>query len=200
MKIEYSGPSPVISERGISFKDGKADKYNYLRIAIQILNAISHEYDGHKIYTYDVNERRINGEEMLAAILKFHPDVEEVMNEEIKSFLQYLEEEKDEVNNRASLNKDEKEVYINNLNIMKDYRVQRMTNKFFYKHVVETIKEQIVLNKIKELNTPFYENFWHVLQSIQGELAGAKSSINTKLETLEKNNVLTVKLLISNNF
>lgn len=198
MKIEYSGPSPIISERGISFKDGKEDKYNYLRIAIQILNAISHEYDANRVYTYNINERRLSSDEMIAAILKYHPDVEEIINKEVENFLECLKKEQEEVNSRHSLNKDEKEVYINNLNIMKDYRIQRMKNKFFYKHVVETVKEQIVEHKIKELNTPFYEKFWHVLQTIQGELAGSKSSITSKLETIE-NNGLKIKLIINNN-
>ena len=37
MKIEYAGLKPVISEHGISFKDGKEDKYIYLSYAIDIL-------------------------------------------------------------------------------------------------------------------------------------------------------------------
>ena len=44
MKLEYAGLKPVINEHGISFKDGKEDKFIYLSFAIGILNAIDHEY------------------------------------------------------------------------------------------------------------------------------------------------------------
>jgi len=40
MTIKYVGPRPTISHRGINFKDGKEDKYVYLMIGIQILQAI----------------------------------------------------------------------------------------------------------------------------------------------------------------
>ena len=40
MELKYVGLKPVISEHGISFKDGKEDKYVYLSFAIDILIAL----------------------------------------------------------------------------------------------------------------------------------------------------------------
>ena len=57
MKIEYAGPRPIISQHGVQFKDGKEDKYVYLMISIQILQAIDKNYEGHKSYSYDSSKQ-----------------------------------------------------------------------------------------------------------------------------------------------
>lgn len=45
MKLEYAGLKPMINEHGVSFKDGKEDKFVYLKYAIDILLAIDHEHE-----------------------------------------------------------------------------------------------------------------------------------------------------------
>lgn len=198
MKIEYSGPKPIISHHGISFKEGKEDKYSYLKSALQILKAISHDYDGHKLYTYDIESRDLSSNEMIAIVLGYHPNIEDIMQSELSEYKIYLEKEEDDVRNYSHLNEENKSTYLSNLKIMKEYRIQRIKNKFFYKHVIETIKEQIIEEKIKELVTHFNERFWHVFQTLQGELSASKSPINTKLQIIE-GDVLKVKLTILNN-
>ena len=199
MKIEYAGPKPVISAHGISFREGKEDKYSYLKHSLQILDAISHEYDGKRVYSYDIVDKDITDADMVGILLKYHSDMEEIMNKELESYNEFLEKEKEEIKNHKIYNDEEKNTHINNLKIMEGYKIQRMKNKLFYIHVIETIKEQIIEHKIKELNSPFTERFWHVFQTIQGALSGSKSSINATLETITEE-MIVIKMKISNNF
>ena len=53
MKLKYMGLKPVISEHGISFKDGKEDKFVYLSFAIDILISINHTYEKDKKYSHN---------------------------------------------------------------------------------------------------------------------------------------------------
>ncbi len=198
MKIEYAGPKPIISHHGISFKEGKNDKYSYLISSLQILNAISHDYEGHKIYSYDIRNVELSSSEMIDIILKFHPDIEEVMKRELISYEKYLKNERDEISSFSHLEDENKKIYLSNIDIMRDYRIQRVKNKFFYIHVIETIKEQILEHKIKELTTVFNEKYWHIFQTIQGKLSSSKNSIETKLKVLEEE-VLRIRLSILNN-
>ena len=185
MKIEYAGPKPVISEHGVSFKDGKEDKYNYLKHALLVLDAISHEYEDKRVYSYNITDKDITDSEMIDILLKYHPNMEEIMNKELEIYNSSLEEEKKDIQNHPILVEEDKSAYLGNLEVMKDYRIQRVKNKLFYIHVIQTIKEKIIEHKIKELNTPFNEKFWHVFKTIQGELSSSKSSINVTLETKE---------------
>ncbi|MBY0540792.1 MAG: hypothetical protein K2P52_05185 [Campylobacterales bacterium] len=195
MKLEYAGLKPVISEHGVSFKDGKEDKFIYLSFAVDILNAIDHTYEQKKKYSHQLNTNTLSPNEILDVLLNFHPDLEEVMNKEIDSYTRHLNSEEESVNNRTILSKIEKDTFIANLKLMRKYKTQRAKNKIFYFHCIETIVEVILKYKIKELDTPFNERFWHILQTIEGNLSTHKISSNLKM--IEENGVLKAMLLIN---
>lgn len=195
MKLEYAGLKPIINEHGVSFKDGKEDKFIYLSFAIDILNAIDHTYEQKKKYSHQLNTNTLSPNEILDVLLNFHPDLEEVMNKEIDSYTKHLDSEEEAVNNRTILSKIEKDTFIANLKLMRKYKTQRAKNKIFYFHCIETIVEVILKYKIKELDTPFNERFWHILQTIEGNLSTHKISSNLKM--IEENSVLKAMLLIN---
>lgn len=200
MQLKYAGPKPMISEHGISFKDGKEDKYVYLIIAIQILTAIDHcDYTGDS-FCYSNNTQRLNEEEMLKVILHYHPNIETTMNKEINDYLVHLDEEIEDVKQHRLLSPIEKEAFVGNLQVMKEYKLQRAKNKIFYMHIIDTIVEVIKTKKIKKIQTPFYERFWHTLQTIQGHLSSTRSTLNSELKILEEANGLEAVLKIHNNF
>lgn len=190
MKLEYAGLKPIISEHGITFKDGKEDKYKYLKYAIDILTAINHDYEKKRKYTHNLNEERLSSHDIVDVLLKFHPTLERTMNTEIDSYLLHLDREEENVRNNLQLKELEKDAFINNLKIMREYKIQRAKNKIFYIHCIETIVEIIQKNKIKEIETPFSERFWHILQTIQGNLSLNK--INSSLKTSQSDKFYAV--------
>ncbi len=194
MKVEYVGQKPVINEKGVFFKEGKEDKFIYLTFAIDILNAINHEYTINKMYSSEINHKDLSANEILDIILRFHPNLEETMNKEINSYLVHLDKEEKAVS-LSSLSQIEKDTYISNLKIMRNYKIQRAKNKIFYFHCIETIVELILKHKIKEIDVPFNEKFWHILQTIEGNLS--KHKISSSLKIPKENIKLTMKLLIN---
>ena len=185
MELKYVGLKPVISEHGISFKDGKEDKYVYLSFAIDILIALDHNYVHDVKYSHTVNEQRLAPNEILEILLKSHPNLENTMDEEISAYMIHLDKKKEDINNQTHLSEIEKQTYIANLRIMRDYLIQRAKNKIFYEHCIDTIAQSIIHHKIKELNTPFNEKFWHILQTLEGKLSLHKVSSNLKVENLK---------------
>ena len=185
MELKYVGLKPVISEHGISFKDGKEDKYVYLSFAIDILIALDHNYVHDVKYSHTVNEQRLAPNEILEILLKSHPNLENTMDEEISAYMIHLDKKEEDINNQTHLSEIEKQTYIANLKIMRDYLIQRAKNKIFYEHCIDTIAQSIIHHKIKELDTPFNEKFWHILQTIEGKLSLHKVSSNLKVEGLK---------------
>ena len=185
MELKYVGLKPVISEHGISFKDGKEDKYVYLSFAIDILIALDHNYVHNVKYSHTLNDKRLDSKEILEILLKSHPNLENIMEEEISSYIIHLDNKEDHINNQVHLTEIEKQAYIANLRIMREYLIQRAKNKIFYEHCIDTIAQSIIHHKIKEIDTPFNEKFWHILQTIEGKLSLHKVSSNLKVEGLE---------------
>ena len=186
MKLEYAGLKPIINEHGISFKDGKEDKFIYLGFAVDILNAIDHTYEQKRKYSHQINSKPLSSNEIVDILIKYHPNLELIMENEIESYLSHLNEEEKMVENRTNLSELEKKTYISNLQIMRNYKIQRAKNKIFYFHCIETVVETILKYKIKEIDTPFNERFWHILQTMEGNLSIHKISSNLKITKEEE--------------
>ena len=197
MTIKYSGPRPVISQHGIDFKDGKEDKYVYLIISTQILVAIDKSYDTVKSYSYDTTTKRFSDDELLQIMLKYEPDLKEkVIQEEIR-YEKHLDEEIESVKKKTDLAKVEIDAWVNNLKIMKAYRIQRAVNKIYYQHCIHDIAKVIKREKIKEIDTPFFEKYWHVLQTIQGAISEGRDSVGSNLEIESNDKSIIAKLFVN---
>ncbi|MFA6788801.1 MAG: hypothetical protein WC149_02500 [Arcobacteraceae bacterium] len=200
MQLKYAGPKPVISEHGITFKDGKEDKYVYLMIAIQILQAIDHDTAINSHYEYNTSTKRLSDEEMQNIVLSYHPNLDAEIHKEINGYLVHLDNEIQDVKKSPIFSPIEKEAYIGNLKIMREYKIQRAKNKIFYMHAINTIVEVIKQRKIKKISTPFYEKFWHTLQTIQGHLALSKRGLQSDVKVVTNEDRLYAILTIENNF
>jgi len=197
MTIKYAGPRPEISHHGIQFKDGKEDKYVYLIIAIQILKAIDKDYEEKKSYSYDTKTKRFTDAELLDIMNTYEPNLKEtVMQEEIR-YEEHLQEEIAHVEQRKDLKEVERDTWIKNLNIMQQYRIQRAVNKIYYVHCVADIAKVIKREKIKEIDTPFYEKYWHVLQTIQGTLSEGRDSVGSDLKVENTSEGMIAKMFVN---
>ncbi len=198
MQLKYVGPKPIISQHGISFKDGKEDKYVYLNLAVQILQAIDHNTAVDTNYEYDIKSQRLNDEQIQSVIFSYYPKLESIIDKETSLYLTYLYNEIEEVKKNPNLSTIEKIAYQGNLELMKSYRVQRSKNKIFYLHAIDIITEVIRKRKIKKIITPFNEKFWHILYNTKDNLTSLKNSTQTKLEVISsEDNKIQVVLEIS---
>ncbi len=197
MKIKYVGPRPEISEHGVTFKTGKEDKYVYLSVAVQILIALDKNCKDEKSYSYNTSQRALSDMEMLDTMLKFEPTLEESILKEKEAYAKHLDEEIEHIKQREHMNPLNKEIFINNYKIMKEYRLQRAVNKMYYMHCVQEIVDVIKKEHIKEIDAPFQEKYWHVLQTIEGALISLKSSLSCDLKIdRDKDDNLIAKLFI----
>lgn len=198
MQLKYTGPKEIISAHGISFKNGKDDKYVYINSAVQIYKAIHHDYKKDVVYTHKIEEFKLNDEELLTWILSLRDNLKQKAQTELENLKAYLRSEIEENNNHKEYNEEEQKVYKNNLEIMNSYQIQRGFNKIIYNILIEIIVDDIYEHRLKVINTPFNEKFWHLLQTIQGELSNHhKRSIGSKLETKHTDDSMNISLKIN---
>lgn len=200
MKLEYVGPKAVISHKGVSFKDGKEDKFVYIQACMEVFNSINHSYEKNFIYNYNISNEKLDSSNILNEILQLKSNLKEVCEKELlekeNSYKEYIQS----IDSHKELNEEELKVYKNNLKLMQPYILQRVTNKVVYTHLVEIIADKIIENKLHEIITPFNERYWHILQTIQGELSNHNNrSIDSSLETIEKDG-LFIKLHINTGY
>ena len=186
MKFEYVGYRPVISHNGVTFKQGKDDKFIYLPYAYEILNALNHDYTTNKNkYSNSINLDNSNIDKRYKVGETYFPDIEKSIEDKLKKYKEHLEEERENIISRPHLSDIEKNIFLSNLDLMKNYRLNRAKNKIFYYFVIATIVEIIKEKRIKEIDIPYHNKFWHVLNTIQGVLSSEKINSNIKAVYLD---------------
>mgnify|MGYP003463279408 FL=1 len=186
MKFEYVGYRPVISHNGVTFKQGKDDKFIYLPYAYEILNALNHEYTTNKNkYSNSINLDNSNIDKLYKVVETYFPDIEKSIEDKLKKYKEHLEEERENIISRPHLSDIEKNIFLSNLDLMKNYRINRAKNKIFYYFVIATIVEIIKEKRIKEIDIPYHNKFWHVLNTLQGVLSSEKINSNIKAVYLD---------------
>ncbi|RBQ30697.1 hypothetical protein CRU92_11015 [Arcobacter sp. FW59] len=195
MKLDYVGFRPIISQHGIAFKQGKDDKFIYLPYVYEIINALKNNYESHKNHSYNIKISKENISKLHNKMIDFFPSLDKEIENKIAAYKKHLDLELEDIENRTNLSDIEKDIYKTNLSLMKDYRIKRAKNKIFYYYSVRTIAEIIKENRIKEINIPFNEKFWHVFKTLQGVLASEKINSNIKVEYIDS--TLKLKFLTS---
>ena len=115
------------------------------------------------------------------------------MDEKINNYISILDEEEIRIKKRVTLSDIEKDVFISNLQSMKEYKIQRAKNKIFYFYCISSIAKIIILNKLKVIDMPFNGKFLHVLKSVQSKLSSEK--ISSTLKVHQENDILKIKFV-----
>jgi hypothetical protein len=177
IKIKYTGNKPSISYRGVSF-EGKQDKYNFIKPSIKVISTL---LDSKKADIKDENE-------ILNLLYSLLPEFDKVYKEQLDIYKQKLDLEEEKIKNDRQLNHIEKVTLQNNYKYMRDYRIQRATNKFVYEEIINTTVRLIKEKNIKTIKTPLSMRFLHVLESLKTTMDMEKAAPSTQVDVkLEKN-------------
>ena len=188
MKLHYTGPKPTISQHGVFFKNGKEDKYIYLKLAVTVLLAIDKDYNRQEKYeTYIADHNNLSDEKLLEILTMYEPNLEEHVENEEKRYEKHIDTMIEEVKHNL-LTEEEKSIWIKNINIMRPYMIQREINKLYYIHCIKAIKEIIHKDRIKEIDIDFSLQHLHILESIAGNLEYGTKSIPTVIKINPDNN------------
>jgi len=196
MQIKYVGPKPLISQHGITFDNNKVDKFAYLNILMQLLDAIDHEYHEDQVYTYNTSTKRLEYETLVATLRKYCPDIEEVLLNRDDLIEEDLAQELQDARENKLLSLEDKEALENNIKLMHDYIVQRSINKAVYYEAIKALAELVLKHKIEHIVVPMYEKFIHILHSLQGVLRSKRHPIDTRIEIYQEDASLLAKLMI----
>jgi hypothetical protein len=196
MPLKYAGPKPLISAHGITFDFNKEDKFIYLSIVAELIQALDHDYIEDKRYTYLATAKPLDAE----SIFKLIANKEENLNTKIDERRIVTENEIENELKRARgnrlLGEEERDVLIRNIQLLHDYQINRALNKTLYYCGIDAIAHEIKKGHIDSISAPMFPKFLHVFHSIEGTLHILIPQIDTKLDIFETNGHLTIQLKI----
>lgn len=196
-RVEYIGPRVEISNHGIVYKKDKEDKYVYLGTALEVLKDIDNNYEEKPSYSHPVENIKLEEELLQSTLMHYENKFEACITQECKKYKEKIDHQIDFVQTLPHLSSLDKEVWIKNIEIMREYKMQRALNKMYYMHCIQDIVHVIKDKKIREITAPFNKNFFHVVNTVKGALITGKPSLDAKV--IEKYNTdgnMIVQLLI----
>ncbi len=197
LKVKYVGPRVEISHHGISYKKDKEDKYVYLMVALEILRDLDNDYEQQTSYSHCYEKHPLDEAEVHSVLNSYEEDVEAHVESEYVHYEEKIKHELAFVKDLAHLSDLEKEVWMKNIELMKSYRLQRAINKIYYEHCIENIRNLIIHKKIKALITPFNKDFFHVINSLKGQIIMGKPSLDASVvEEMNKDDKMCIRLQI----
>lgn len=196
MSLKYAGPKPLISAHGVSFDLNKEDKFIYLSIVAELIQALDHEYIGGKRYTHLTSNKPLDTDQILNIIRHNDPNLDQEIEERRKLVEQEIEEELARAHENRVLCEEEKEVLIKNIQLLHNYRITRSLNKTVYYSGITSLAHLIQQGHVDHIYAPMFPKFNHVFHSIQGALVKLHPPIDSTIDIYEENAHLNVRLEI----
>lgn len=197
MDLKYAGPKPLISAYGITFDLNKEDKFAYLSIVAELIQALDHNYQADERYTYLAKAEPLKADIILDLIQSKVPD----LLSQIEARRLIAENEIADELTRAHENKvlceEECDVLLRNIELLRTYQINRAINKTLYYAGINVIAEEIKKGHIDYINTPMFPKFLHVLHSVQGALAKLHPPVDSAIDIHEHDGHLYVRLEIT---
>jgi len=182
MKLKYVGNMPIVSKNGVGFDPLQPDKYLYLHAALELLEALSYGATEQTQHLYKTEHKDIKANELLEGLKKYIKNLDEIYETREAKAEEHVEELIQRVHDNDSLTVDEKQAWLNNIEIMKEYYLQYITNKIVYEAALNALADEIAVAKVKKVTIPMFRNYGIVLKDLQNVLENRKAPIDSQME------------------
>ncbi len=187
MKLKYVGAKPNVSGRGVTFDQSKPDRYTFLNAAVELLEALSFEVtEDKKIYLYNVEGKERSGSELVTLLKKHCANPEEAFANLQEKTNALIEKYTRRVEENDNLSTDERRAWLGNIEIMRDYYLQYITNESAYHCALNALADKIHKSHIEEVTFPLGRNHGLVLSHLVDVLRDHKPPYDVTLSVESK--------------
>ena len=152
MQLKYVGAKPNVSVRGVSFDQTKPDRYTFLNAALELLEALETAEVKERIVDLTGMEEKIyRSDEMLTLLKKYCTDFDAIFETRESKTKALIDKYTLGVKNNTKLNEDERRAWIGNIEIMRDYYLQYVTNESAYECALNALADKIHTAHINEI-------------------------------------------------
>ncbi|OHD84821.1 MAG: hypothetical protein A3D90_01005, partial [Sulfuricurvum sp. RIFCSPHIGHO2_02_FULL_43_9] len=143
MDLKYAGPKPLISAHGITFDLNKEDKFAYLSIVAELIQALDHNYQADERYTYLAKAEPLKADIIFDLIKSKDPALLSQIEERRLIAENDISDELVRAHENKTLCEEECNVLICNIELLRTYQINRAINKTLYYAGINVIAEEI---------------------------------------------------------
>ena len=196
MELKYAGAMPRVSSRGVGFDQSKPDKYTFLNAAVELLEALSFGETETTKHLHHISQHDYKPAELTEHLKKFCPDLDALWKESNTKAQELVDGRVKAVNENKTINEDERDIWLKNISLMRNYYLQYVINESTYKCALQVLAEEIHNAHIEEVTFPAYRHYGEVLHDLIYVLEHRKPPIDANLIFETTEGVLVGKLSI----
>jgi len=195
IKLEFTGDKPFISAKGVRFVKGKPDKYIYIPSAVKLYQLVKDPANWHGNHLeFDYPKQMLHDAQMLEVITKNDAKLIENVEGQLAAYDSRTDELIEQIAVSPQFDERERDAYINNIKLMRPYKRQRACNKILYHLLIKSIVAEIMKKEINVIETPPTKAFYHLIDSIKGELVGRRLSSCVTVTLEDKGEIGVLRL------
>ena len=167
MKLKYVGAKPSVSAKGVAFDQSKPDRYTFLNAAIELLEALDHaQVEERKVDLRGMEPKIYKPDELLELLKKHCKNVEEVFEGREEKTNTLIDKYRLRVQNNPTITEDERRAWLGNIDIMRDYYLQYVTNESAYECALDALADKIHASHINDIIFPLGNNYGLVISHL----------------------------------
>jgi hypothetical protein len=167
MELKYVGAKPKVSGKGVSFDQTKPDKYTFLTAAVELLEAFESEVPKDNIVNlHNVRTKEYSSHDLLELLKKHCTNLQSVFDSREEKTNTLIETYLGTIDKNEHISADERRAWIGNVNIMRDYYLQYITNESAYECALHALADKIHAQHIDAIHFPMGRNHGLVLSHL----------------------------------
>ena len=167
MQLKYVGAKPSVSAKGVSFDQSKPDRYTFLNAAVELLEALdSAEIVERKVDLRGMEPKIYRPDELLDLLKKYCKNVNEIFENREEKTNELIDKYRLRVKNNVNITEDERRAWLGNIDIMRDYYLQYVTNERAYECALNGLADKIHELHINEIIFSLGNNYGLVFSHI----------------------------------
>jgi len=195
MELKYVGACPTVSQHGVNFDPTKPDKYTFLGAAVELLDALTFKDNGDKsLHLYQVEHKEYKSHELLDALKNHCHDMDKIFDKREEKTNKLIDSYRTKVKENERLSSDEHTAWLGNIDIMKDYYLQYITNESAYDCALHALADKIHSSHIEEVTFSLGRNYGLVISHLLDVLRDHKPPYDATLDFIKKDDVTLGKL------
>jgi len=188
MEIRYVGARPVVSQHGISFDQSKPDRYTFLNPTIELIEEFENPgIDSKGVLVIERAEETYNDRKLLEKIKVLCNDIEEKIGGREQEAEKLIDEFLSAVQKRENLSSDEKRAWLGNIEIMKEYYLQYITNETAYRSLLNVLADKVYKSGVGAILFPLKRGYGIVFSHLAYTLAEHRPPLDTSMRFEERN-------------
>ncbi len=190
MKLYEVGPKPIVNQHGVSFDTTQPDRYGFISPTLELLETLDFDTEQEEQHFKEPRSLPYRGGELEEKVREQCGDIDTLLEERERKTRELIEELRRKVEKTERLSPDEKRAWLGNIESMREYYLQYVTNETVYVCLLRKLADRFLRSHISSITFPLKNHYGLVLDDLIQILRDHKPPFDGEIRVEEREDAL----------